>query len=40
MKTYNKTEKKEYYKLLWLSKNIYKCQKILTYISSQNSISN
>jgi mannosyltransferase OCH1-like enzyme len=32
MKTYNKIEKKEYYKLLWLSKNIYKCQKILTYI--------
>lgn len=32
MQTNNKIEKKDYYKLLWLSKNIYKCQKTLTYI--------
>ena len=35
MQTNNKIEKKDYYKLLWLSKNIYKCQKTLTYISPQ-----
>lgn len=34
MRSYNKIQKKEYYKLLWLSKNIYKCQKDLTYISN------
>jgi hypothetical protein len=33
MRSYNKIPKKEYYKLLWLTKNIYKCQKILTYIN-------
>ena len=33
MKKNKKINKNEYYKLLWLSKNIYKCQKLLTYIS-------
>jgi mannosyltransferase OCH1-like enzyme len=35
MQRNNKIEKKDYYKLLWLSKNIYKCQKTLTYIFPQ-----
>jgi len=34
MRKYNKIDKNNYYKLLWLRKNIYKCQKnFLTYIN-------
>jgi len=36
MRSYNKMPKKEYYKLLWLTKNIYKCQKTLTFINQTN----
>jgi mannosyltransferase OCH1-like enzyme len=36
MRSYNNMPKKEYYKLLWLTKNIYKCQKTLTFINQTN----